>query len=286
MTTTFLTGHRGLKLAADIGGAPDAPIVILLHGGGQTRHAWSNAFRRLVERGYHVLSYDARGHGGSAWDPAGDYSTDALVADLRAVLATLPGRPALVGASMGGITALTAIGESAEPIAGALVLVDVAPTIERRGVEKIRAFMTGNPQGFETLEQVADAVAAYNPSRPRPKDTSGLLKNLRRGDDGRWYWHWDPKIIAGSQEEHVAYLQAYEARMREASRGVKVPTLLVRGGQSDVVSPEGARRFREQIPQAEIVDIAGAGHMVAGDRNDAFNEAVIGFLGRHLPPAR
>jgi len=284
VTTAILTGHHGLKLAADIGGDPAAPPVILLHGGGQTRHAWSNAFARLVARGYRVYSYDARGHGASSWDSEGNYSTDALVADLRAVLATLPVRPALVGASMGGITALTAIGESTEPIASALVLVDVAPTIERRGVEKIRSFMTANPQGFETLEQVADAVAAYNPSRPRPKDTSGLLKNLRRGEDGRYYWHWDPKIIAGSQEEHIAYLQAYEARMREASRRVQVPTLLVRGSQSDVVSPEGARRFREQIPQAEIVDIAGAGHMVAGDRNDAFNEAVIGFLGRHLPP--
>lgn len=283
MKTLTLSGWRGLKLAADIDGDPGHPAVLLLHGGGQTRHAWSRAFGQLVAGGYHVISYDARGHGGSEWAADGDYRTDALVADLKAILAALPQPPALVGASMGGITALTAIGESAAPIASALVLVDVAPNIERRGVEHIRSFMTANPQGFATLEEVAVAVAAYNPDRPRPKDTSGLLKNLRHGADGRYYWHWDPRIIAVSQAEHVAYLEAYEERMRNAAVQVRIPTLLVRGAQSDVVSPEGARQLRELIPQAEIVDIAGAGHMVAGDRNDAFNDTVIGFLGRQLP---
>lgn len=283
MKTLTLSGWRGLKLAADIDGDPGHPAVLLLHGGGQTRHAWSRAFGQLVAGGYHVISYDARGHGGSEWAADGDYRTDALVADLKAILAALPQPPALVGASMGGITALTAIGESAAPIASALVLVDVAPNIERRGVEHIRSFMTANPQGFATLEEVAVAVAAYNPDRPRPKDTSGLLKNLRRGADGRYYWHWDPRIIAVSQAEHVAYLEAYEERMRNAAVQVRIPTLLVRGAQSDVVSPAGARQLRELIPQAEIVDIAGAGHMVAGDRNDAFNDTVIGFLGRQLP---
>ncbi|HSW14161.1 MAG TPA: alpha/beta hydrolase [Solimonas sp.] len=283
MKTLTLSGHQDLQLAADIGGDPAAPSVVLLHGGGQTRHAWSRAFRQLVDDGYHVIAYDARGHGGSQWSEAGEYDTDALVADLKAVIGTLARPPALVGASMGGITALTAIGESPVTIARSLVLVDVAPHIERGGVENIRRFMTANLQGFATLEEVADAVAAYNPSRPRPKDNTGLLKNLRRGDDGRWYWHWDPKIIAVPQEEHVAYLDAYEQRMQAASRQVRIPTLLVRGSHSDVVTAEGAQRLRELIPQAEIVDIAGAGHMVAGDRNDAFNDAVIGFLDRHLP---
>ncbi len=282
MKTTTLNGRDGLQLAADIDGDPRNPAVILLHGGGQTRHAWARAFRELVARGYHAISYDARDHGSSQWAADGDYSTDAMVADLRAIIATLPRPPALVGASMGGICSLTAIGESPQPIASALVLVDVAPTIERRGVEQIRRFMTANPQGFETLQDAADAVAAYNPGRPRPKDPSGLMKNLRRGDDGRLYWHWDPRIISASQQEHVAWLDAYEARMMAASTQVRVPTLLVRGGDSDVVSPAGVRRFRELIPQAETVDIAGAGHMVAGDRNDAFNAAVTGFLDRHL----
>ena len=253
---------------------------MLLHGGGQTRHAWGRAFRRLAEAGYRVLSYDARGHGDSAWHPDGDYGTDALIGDLRAVIATLDAPPALVGASMGGITSLATIGEAEQPVARALVLVDVAPHIEPAGVVRIRDFMTGHPEGFADLDEAADAVAAYNPSRPRPKDPSGLMKNLRQGDDGRLYWHWDPKIISERFDEHAAYLETFETRMTAAARNIRVPTLLVRGAASDVVSPEGARKLRELIPHARVEDIAAAGHMVAGDRNDAFNDVILDFLAR------
>lgn len=278
ITTTRLPGMGGLQLAVDIAGPEAGAPVVLLHGGGQTRHAWGRAFRRLAEAGYRVLSYDARGHGESAWHPEGDYGTDALIGDLRAVIATLDAPPALVGASMGGITSLATIGEAEQPVARALVLVDVAPHIEPAGVARIRDFMTGHPEGFANLDEAVDAVAAYNPSRPRPKDPSGLMKNLRTGDDGRLYWHWDPKIISERFDEHAAYLETFETRMTAAARNIRVPTLLVRGGASDVVSPEGARKLRELIPHARVEDIAAAGHMVAGDRNDAFNDVILDFL--------
>jgi len=278
MNTITIEGHNGLALQADIAGPQQGPAVILLHGGGQTRHAWSRAFKALADAGYRVLSYDARGHGGSGWDSEGDYSTDALVADLGAVEHHLAAPVTLVGASMGGITSLAAIGEGALADAQALVLVDVAPNIQREGVARIRAFMTANPEGFANLEEVADAVAAYNTERPRPKDPSGLMKNLRTGDDGRLYWQWDPRIISDRFDEHAAYLDTFEERMTAAARAVRVPTMLVRGSQSDVVSAEGAERLRELIPDARIEDVGGAGHMVAGDRNDAFNDVVRGFL--------
>lgn len=278
MDTIHISGRDGLALEADIAGPASGAAVVLLHGGGQTRHAWSRAFRALTGAGYRVLSYDARGHGGSAWDDAGDYSTDALMADLGAVQAYLDAPVALVGASMGGITSLAAIGEGAVRDVEALVLVDVAPHIRREGVARIRAFMTANPDGFANLEEVADAVAAYNPDRPRPKDPSGLMKNLRTGDDGRLYWHWDPRIISDRFDEHAAYLDTFEERMTAAARAVDVPTMLVRGTHSDVVSADGAERLRELIPDARIEDVGGAGHMVAGDRNDAFNDVVSRFL--------
>lgn len=278
METITISGRDGLALEANVAGPEQGPAVILLHGGGQTRHAWSRAFRAMAEAGYRVLSYDARGHGGSAWDEAGDYSTDALVADLQAVCRHVDAPVALVGASMGGITSLAAIGEGAVADVEALVLVDVAPHIRREGVARIRAFMTANPEGFANLDEVADAVAAYNPERPRPKDPAGLMKNLRSGSDGRLYWHWDPRIISDRFDEHAAYLDTFEERMTAAARAVEVPTMLVRGTQSDVVSADGAERLRELIPDARIEDVGGAGHMVAGDRNDAFNDVVIGFL--------
>lgn len=275
-------GRGGVTLAADVGGDPAQPSVVLMHGGGQTRYSWGRAARELVRMGYHVVSLDLRGHGESDWAPDGDYSMDAFVGDVLAVIATLAQPPALVGASLGGITALLAIGESLTPVARALVLVDVVPRIEPSGAEAIVNFMRGNPGGFPNLEEAADAVARYLPHRPRPRNAEGLKKNLRVGEDGRLYWHWDPGFIAGIERFDNT---AFSERLDSAAKSITLPTLLVRGKQSEVVSAEGARSLLELIPHAEYVDVEGAGHMVAGDKNDTFNAAVEDFLGRTLPAA-
>lgn len=276
-TTRRYTGARGVTLAADVGGDPAAPGVILMHGGGQTRHSWGSAMRELVAQGFHVVNLDARGHSDSDWAPDGDYSLDALSADLRAVIATLPAPPALVGASMGGATALYAAGNSATPIASALVLVDIVPRIEAEGGAKIGAFMRANPGGFASVEDAADAVSRYYPHRPRPKDPSGLMKNLRRRADGRLYWHWDPRMLEPKREPEPPQ---FADQLLAACAGVKVPTLLVRGRESDIVGDAGIAEFRRVLPSLEVFDVPGAGHMVAGDRNDAFNEGVVSFLRR------
>jgi pimeloyl-ACP methyl ester carboxylesterase len=276
-------GSEGLRLCADVGGNPDAPSVILLHGGGQTRLSWAGAMRELVAAGFYVISLDARGHGDSDWSPEGNYSLDSLAADLRAVIAALAcDPPALVGASMGGATALYATGNSPEPLASTLVLVDIVPRVDPAGAERIRRFMGANPEGFSSVEQAAAAVAAYNPHRPPPQDHSGLLKNLRRGADGRLRWHWDPKII---RRPHRLEPPELTAQLLRACAGVRIPVLLVRGQRSDVVDDAGIEEFRSALPQLEVASVAGAGHMVAGDRNDAFNRSVIGFLQRHVKGA-
>jgi non-heme chloroperoxidase len=268
-------GRDGLRLAGDAYGDPAAPPVVLLHGGGQTRHAWGGTAAALAHAGWHALALDLRGHGDSAWDEDGDYSVDALAADLRAVIAALDTPPAVVGASLGGITALLAEGEAPEPLTRAIVLVDVAPRVEPLGVHRIISFMTGKPEGFATLEEAADAVAAYNPHRPRPKDVSGLQKNLRRGADGRYRWHWDPAVIGGSRRPNATQ---NPERQEDAARRLRVPTLLVRGRVSDLLSERGAQAFLALVPHAKYADVSGAGHMVAGDRNDAFTRAVVDFL--------
>lgn len=270
----------GLSLEADVGGDARNPAVILMHGGGQTRHSWHNAMLELIARGHHVINLDARGHGHSDWAADGDYSGAAMVSDLRAVAATLRAPPALVGASMGGATALLAVGACEPMAARALVLVDVVPQIERAGADKILEFMRANRGGFATLDEAADAVTAYYPHRPRPRDYSGLMKNLRRRADGRLYWHWDPRFVDGVRRIEPPQ---YADQLSEAARRVRVPALLVRGLQSDIVSDEGVRRLREMLPALEVVDIAGAGHMVAGDKNDAFSRGVVDFLRRTVP---
>ena len=275
----------GLTLAVDHYGDPYGPPVVLLHGGGQTRHAWGGAGRVFAGAGRHAMSFDLRGHGDSDWSPSGSYMLDDFASDVRSIVAALDETPVLVGASLGGLASIVAVGENpteAHGIARAIVLVDVAPRIEFEGRVKIQEFMRAGMRGFDTLDDAADAVASFNPNRPRPRDVSGLRKNLRERGDGRWYWHWDPRWITNrSGVDGQAGSFAHE-RLREAARRIEVPTLLVRGRMSDIVSDESVR---ELVPHAEVADVAGAGHMVAGDRNDAFNSAVVEFVDR-VAPAR
>jgi non-heme chloroperoxidase len=275
LNTVRFKGATGMTLAADVGGRAGQPPVVLLHGGGQTRYSWGQAAVDLVRSGHHVISLDLRGHGESDWAAGADYSIDAFVADLEAVVATLDRAPVLIGASLGGATALVAAGEHRGELAEALVLVDVVPRMEPEGVDHVRNFMRANLHGFAHVDEAADAVSRYLPGRPRPASSEGLMKNLRLRPDGRLYWHWDPAFQTGPIRIQPTEMTA---RMEAAARNIRVPTLLVRGKESNVVSEEGAQRLLELIPHARFVDVEGAGHMVAGDRNDAFNEAIEDFL--------
>jgi pimeloyl-ACP methyl ester carboxylesterase len=272
----------GLRLAGESYGDDGDPPVILLHGGGQTRHAWRTSARTLAEHRWQTHAIDLRGHGDSEWAADGDYTIDGFASDLRAVATAMDQRPVVVGASLGGLTSLIAHAESDPPgtLLAGIVLVDVAPRIESAGVARIGDFMTAHLDGFASLEEVADAVAEYNPHRPRPTDLSGLAKNVRQRDDGRWYWHWDPAFVSGkfgsSDETRSSVLDSN--RLEDAARSLTIPTLLVRGRMSDLLSEEGAQALLDLVPQARLVDVAGAGHMVAGDRNDLFNDAVATFL--------
>jgi pimeloyl-ACP methyl ester carboxylesterase len=271
-------GTGGVTIAGDSWGDPSGPLVILQHGGGQTRHAWRGTGEVLGDAGYHVIAIDARGHGDSDWAPDGVYGQDAMVEDLIAVIGVLGNRrPVLVGASMGGGTSLVAVGEGRVD-ATALVLVDIAPRVEIEGVSNIAAFMSLKPDGFDSLDEVADAIAGYQPHRPRPRSLDGLAKNVRLGEDGKYHWHWDPKFRVGAHD-----LVHRQARLEACAKNLALPTLLVRGGLSDVLSEEGAQSFLALCPTSEYVNVQGAAHMVAGDRNDIFAGAVIEFLSRAVP---
>ncbi len=284
----------GFFLTADAVGDPANPAVLLLHGGGQTRHSWGDTARWLADAGWYAVALDARGHGDSNWSPTGNYWTDALVTDLRAVMRQLGGKPAIVGASMGGLTAMLALGEAANqldlPQGSALVLVDIAPRAEQKGIERIFRFMSANPNGFASLDDAADAVAAYLPNRPRPSDHSRLEKNLRFKDLGhgpRYYWHWDPAFLqAWSDRIQTTPDKQIEQQERlfDAARHLTVPTLIVRGGMSDVVSEQIMTEFLDLVPHAQSISVAEASHMVAGDSNHAFTRAVIGFLTEVIQP--
>lgn len=272
----------GVRLVGDRWpGTGSTGTVLLLHGGGQTRHSWHRTGQWLGDAGWTAVSVDARGHGDSGWAADGDYSMSALVADLRRVTTTLPEPPVLVGASMGGVTALVGQGEHGDMASG-LVLVDIVPRIEPAGVARIRQFMTARPDGFGSLDEVVEAIRAYNPHRSRPPTPDGVRKNVRLGPDGRWYWHWDPAFIRIDDEPTRA--ERVE-RTRAAAKAITVPTMLVRGKHSDIVSDEGVTELLELVRHASAVDVSDAGHMVAGDDNDVFTGHLVEFLGTINPGA-
>jgi pimeloyl-ACP methyl ester carboxylesterase len=268
----------GVIIVGDAEGPPDATPVIFLHGGGQTRQSWGRAIAEAASRGYRAITLDLRGHGESGWSPDGIYDIDRFADDVRRVIEAIGRPPILVGASLGGIAALLVAGNPPPAVAG-LVLVDIATRIETRGSSEVGSFMTSAPDGFASVEEAADAVSAYLPHRPRPKDVSGLRRNLRLREDGRYHWHWDPAFIRVTSRTKARDPGELEA----AAGALRMPTLLVRGGLSKVLSQEGVQVFLEQVPHAEFVDVAGADHMVAGDANDSFNDAVFSFLERHVP---
>ncbi len=264
------------------GSAARAPLVIFLHGGGQTRHAWGGTAEQLAAEGFETLTLDHRGHGESSWAEDGDYHFPRFADDLRALLPQLEQPPVIVGASLGGLTALVTEGNAPTPVCRGIVLVDVTPRLEREGVMRIMDFMTGNTDGFASLEEVADRIAEYLPHRTRPRSLGGLEKNLRLGEDGRYRWHWDPRMLDAlhphqfTEEEGQRLVQ----ERLDASRRLTVPTLLVRGRMSDVVSEENAQEFLRYCSHAEYVDLDGAAHMVAGDKNDQFGAVVLDFVRR------
>jgi pimeloyl-ACP methyl ester carboxylesterase len=272
--TAFHFDGGEVRLAGERYGSDGRGVVVLLHGGGQTRHSWARTGERLAGADLEAIALDARGHGDSDWAADGDYTLDAFARDLVAFVATLGAPPAVVGASLGGITALLAAGEH-PGLVRALVLVDVVVEIESAGVRRIIEFMTAHRDGFASLEEVAEAIAAYNPLRRRPRNLEGLRKNVRQHADGRWYWHWDPAFVRIDDETHR---HIDRDRLRAAAAAITVPTMLVRGGHSDVVSDEGLADMRALIPQAELVEVGSAGHMVAGDDNDVFTTRLEAFL--------
>ena len=287
MTTLRNTGHtvefsgaQGLILVADEwnrGADPGVgrPTVLMLHGGGQNRFSWKNTGQVLADEGFHVVALDSRGHGDSDRAPDADYDVETLTDDVMQVLDAI-GRPVmLIGASMGGLTGILVADRAGPDRVTRLMLVDVVPRFEKDGSARIRDFMFSGLHGFGSLDEAADAVAAYLPHRTRPRSPEGLKKNLRLRD-GRWYWHWDPAFMTKPGDDPQLRTETFE----QAAADLTIPVLLIRGKLSDVVSPEGVRHFLDTVPNAEFVELSDAGHTAAGDDNDAFSDVVVTFATR------
>lgn len=284
-------GHDGLPLVALDEGPEHGMPVLLAHGGGQNKRAWKGVTSLLAAQGLRAIALDLRGHGESAWCERGAYDVRDFAADIAMIAAGFDRKPALIGASLGGLAGLLAEGEIAPGSFASLTLVDVTPTMQAQGVDRVVEFMMARArEGFASPDEAADAIGAYLPHRPGRKSAAGLTHYLRRKEDGRFYWHWDPAfieyVLKAREERNGADAEPGSAMLSSAAGRLNLPVHLIRGGSSDLVSPDDVAHFRQLVPHAEFSDISGATHMVVGDQNDAFGGAILGFLMRKHSSSR
>lgn len=264
----------GLRLHyLDWGTAGLAPLVCL-HGITQTAHSWDEVAPALA-RHHHVRALDQRGHGDSTWAADGDYAIETQSRDVEEFLRTVIGGPAiLVALSMGGLNAMT-LAARAPAMVRALVVVDIAPQVERKGVEHIRQFVTANDE-LDSFEEFVARAHAFNPRRSLDNIRERLRHNLRRLESGRWTWKYDPALRnPGRAAGDISVLW-------DRLAAIRCPVLIVRGGESDILAPETAARLATLV-HAEVRTVPGAGHSVMGDNPSGFLTAVEPFLAS-LPP--
>ena len=268
-----LATTEGVTLALEQFGSTEGPAVVFAHGFGQTRDAWTSCANATAQHGWAGITYDSRGHGESGWLEKHDYTVDQLVDDLGLVAAQAPSLPVVVGASMGGLIGIAMAGADAASCR-ALVLVDVTPRWEPAGVARILDFMRANPDGFADLDEAADAIAAYLPHRKSRKSPQRLRRLLVEKENGRLHWHWDPNMLTPIAEDGARH----QRDLLEAATRSRVPTLLISGAASDVVSESTINEFLELVPHARHVMVPHATHMVAGDENRQFTRHILEFL--------
>ncbi|MDN5925396.1 MAG: alpha/beta hydrolase, partial [Xanthomonadales bacterium] len=189
--------------------------------------------------------------------------------------------PLLVGASMGGLLALGVAGErQASSPCRALVLVDSTPRMRAPGIERILGFMRAAPEGFANHDEALAAIARFQPQRHAQRNELAISTMLRARDDGRLTWHWDPAML----EAVTATGANQESRLLAAASAVRVPTLLVSGGRSDVVSAATVAEFLRLLPHAQHVELADASHSVVGDAGPAFVRILREFCTSIITP--
>jgi pimeloyl-ACP methyl ester carboxylesterase len=268
---------RGLRFHYVTRGQAAAPPVLCLHGITQTAHSWDEVAEDLG-RDFRVLCLDQRGHGDSDWAPDGDYRRETQAADVAAIIEALRLPPfVLMGMSMGGINAITFTARHPDRVK-ALVIVDVSPEIQSRGVENIRSFIQAKDE-LDSFEEFVERAHQFNPRRSLENIRSRLSHNLKQLPNGKWTWKYDKTLRSGERSFEASAL----SNLWEDVRAVRCPTLIIKGGDSDILSRESAEKLQAAIPNSRLEIVPGAGHSVMGDNPAAFVAAVRKFLGALRP---
>lgn len=253
-------------------GDPVNPTILMLHGGSQQAHSWDFVSLPLSEQ-YHVVALDQRGHGDSDWAPDGDYSLEAHQGDIDGfVQAQLPEKFHLIGHSMGGRNSYVWASRHPERLKS-LVIVDTGPEAAPRGRNRIQQFRE-LPDEMDTLDEFAQRVQDYT-GRSREQTLGALKYSIRQRADGKWTWKYDKLLRTPGQRS----LTWSSEQLWECVARITCPTLVVRGGDSDIFAEATMLRMQEVIPNCTTVTVPRAGHLVAGDNPVDFLVAVRELLG-------
>ena len=264
---------NGLKFHYLDWGTAEKPTILFLHGGLQQGHSWDFVALSLCQD-YHVLALDARGHGDSQWAPGGDYSLDAHLNDLDGFVEALGLEPfILVGHSMGGRNGYVFAARNPDKVK-ALVIVDTGPQATSVGEERIRRFRE-LPDELDSYQEFASRVHEYT-GRPLEQVLGALKYIIRQRPDGKWTWKYD-KLLRTPDYRPASWPQE---KLWECLSGIRCPTLIIRGGESDIFSTEVMEKMLQVIPQSTSTIVPRAGHLVAGDNPIDFLKALRNMLDR------
>jgi pimeloyl-ACP methyl ester carboxylesterase len=263
---------RGLSFHYVEWGEATRPPLLCLHGITQTAHSWDEVAAEL-SNDYRVFCLDQRGHGDSDWAPDGDYTRQTQAADIDAISDALGlSRFILAGMSMGGINAITFTARHPEKV-NLLIIVDVSPEVQARGVQNIRSFIQASDE-LDSFEEFVQRAHQFNPRRSRENLRSRLSHNLKQLPSGKWTWKYDKALRSPGRGFQASAL----LNLWDDVRAVRCPTLIIKGGESDILSKESAEKLQAAIPSSRLAVVSGAGHSVMGDNPSGFVEAVRLFL--------
>ncbi len=255
-------------------GSAANPPMLLLHGFAQTCHSWDFVALGFSDD-YRVIVLDQRGHGDSDWAADGDYSPETQQNDISAVVSEIGLEDfTLMGLSMGGRNSFTYAANNPDRVR-ALVIVDAGPQNMQQGTQNIRNFVQQDDE-LDSVDAFVERVLKYNPRRPPEQIRGSIMHNLKQLPNGKWTWKYDKRLRRpgrrmGSDPETEKRLWGY-------LEALQCPTLLVRGGASDIIAMDTADKMRKVIPNSQMATIEGAGHLVMGDSPAGFQRAVTEFL--------
>jgi len=255
------------RMAVDVGGGQHLsalvwgsapPEVVFLHGGGQNAHTWDTVALALDRP---LVAIDLPGHGHSDWRDDHDYSPVTSAPEVATAISALaPDAELLVGMSLGGVTAIRVAAEDPE-LVRRLAIVDVTPGVDETKAEPIIAFLSG-PERFESFDEILERTVQFNPTRTVSSLRRGVLHNAKEEPDGSWTWRYDPvRAWKDIERPAVTFVNLWDDVAR-----IKAPALLIRGGNSGVVSDDDVEELQRRKPDAEVVTVDDAGHSIQGDK--------------------